>query len=72
MDEFGKHAKSVPVPRCSTMAHSFGSSSRSLRLFAFLVCLRLLKVNISHLVQWNVDPKEVRRRGTARPSTPAG
>ena len=29
-----------------------------LRMMAFLVCLRLLRINLEHLVEWNVDPKE--------------
>jgi len=33
-------------------------SVRRLRMFAFLTCLNLLRINISHLVGWKVDPAE--------------
>lgn len=41
----------------SELEKSYGAASE-IRLYALLVCLRLLRVNISHLVAWNVAPTE--------------
>jgi len=53
------------------------SNLHQLRMFALLTCLRLLRINIMHLVHWRVDPVEcgfeVKNKGsaTATPATPS-
>ena len=49
---------------CTQAGTPEAQSSRELRMFAFVVCLRLLRINIQHLVGWKIDPTEVRAGGS--------
>jgi len=61
---FNKDQKQSTTKNTSSSSSSSSSEKtesekeKELRLFAFIVCLRLLRINTQHLIEWNVDPNE--------------
>lgn len=51
-------SKEYYQPEPSKKLEDNAAAERELRMFAFVICLRLLRINIAHLVAWKVDPAE--------------
>ena len=51
-------AKEYFAPEPKQKLSEDAEAERDLRMFAFLTVLRLLRINMSHLVQWKIDPAE--------------